>query len=303
MPDRVRVPDETLREPTPLWDVLEITLHGPNCGNPFLDVELSAVFTREGHEIRVGGFYDGDGVYRIRALADIEGEWSFVTHSTEPSLDGIKGTATVTAARAGAHGPVRVDGFHFQHADGTRYRPLGTTAYAWTHQSDELQERTLRSLAAAPFTKLRMCLFPKSYLYNTSEPEDFPGSLEEGFDLQRFAVTYFQRIERRVAQLAELGVQADLMARRRPRHLKHDRRTRTRHTPRQPARRPARTTLHGRPRSPGRRLIHPFGVRRRSLVAGGGGPVSATPRKRCQLFPIRIRAGDYWKGSEGENAL
>ena len=107
--------------------------------------------------------------------------------------------------RPGSHGPVRVDGFHFVHADGTRYRPVGTTAYAWTHQPDELQERTLRTLEGSPFTKMRMCIFPKSYLYNANEPDDFPfpGSLEDGFDLERFDTAHFRRLEQRIAQLGD----------------------------------------------------------------------------------------------------
>jgi hypothetical protein len=196
-----------------LWAPLEIRIDGPSHGNPFVDVELEAVFTRAGEDVRIGGFYDGDGVYIIRALADAEGEWSFVTRSTARSLDGLTGSATVGPPAEAAHGPVRVDGFHFRHADGTRHRPLGTTAYAWTHQPDELQEQTLATLADAPFTKMRMCVFPKSYLYNANEPVDFPfvGSLEDGFDLERFDPAHFRRLEQRIVQLAELGIQADLI--------------------------------------------------------------------------------------------
>jgi hypothetical protein len=200
--------------PVPMWDVIEVRLQGPSHGNPFLDVDLHAVFTRpDGSEARVGGFYDGDGVYLVRALADAEGDWAFVIRSTARSLDGVAGTASVTGPSEGFHGPVRVDGFHFRHADGTRHRPLGTTAYAWTHQPDELQEQTLRTLADAPFHKIRMCIFPKSYLYNSNEPADFPfpGSLETGFDLERFDTGHFRRLEGRIRQLAELKVQADLI--------------------------------------------------------------------------------------------
>jgi hypothetical protein len=196
-----------------LWDPIEIRLSGPSHGNPFVDVELDAVFGRGGAEVRVGGFYDGDGVYVIRALADASGTWTFRTRSTARSLDGISGTVEVVDAREGSHGPVRVEGFHFRHADGTRHRPLGTTAYAWTHQPDELQEQTLETLAATSFAKLRMCVFPKSYLYNSDEPADFPfpGSLAEGFDLERFDPAHFRRLERRIAQLGELGVEADII--------------------------------------------------------------------------------------------
>ena len=199
---------------TARWNVIEVRLDGPSHGNPFVDVELDAVFTRpDGSTTRSGGFYDGDGVYLVRALADAEGTWTFATRSTARSLDGLTGEVEVTGARAGSHGPVQVDGFHFRHADGTRHRPLGTTAYAWTHQPDELQEQTLATLAEAPFRKLRMCVFPKSYLFNANEPADFPfpGTLEDGFDLERFDPAHFRRLEQRIAELGRLGIEADLI--------------------------------------------------------------------------------------------
>lgn len=55
------------------WDVFEIELDGPSDGNPFIDVELGATFSDGQRELRVGGFYDGDGTYRIRFMPDIEG--------------------------------------------------------------------------------------------------------------------------------------------------------------------------------------------------------------------------------------
>nr|WP_201468812.1 DUF5605 domain-containing protein [Microbacterium hydrocarbonoxydans] len=203
----------TSPESVTLWAPLEIRIDGPSHGNPFVDVELDAVFVRDGEELRVGGFYDGDGSYVIRALADATGDWSFETRSTARSLDGLRGTVSVGPAADGAHGPVHVEGLHFRHADGTRHRPLGTTAYAWTHQPEELQEQTLATLADAPFTKMRMCIFPKSYLYNANEPADFPfpGSLADGFDLERFDPAHFRRLEQRITDLAALGIQADLI--------------------------------------------------------------------------------------------
>ncbi|MGN6125657.1 MAG: DUF5605 domain-containing protein, partial [Humibacter sp.] len=125
-----------------------------------------------------------------------------------------EGAFTVVGPQVGKHGPVRVARtFHFEYADGTRYLPVGTTAYAWTHQGDELEERTLRTLAGSPFNKLRMCLFPKSYLFNHNEPERFPfsGDLENGFDLERFDIGYWRHLENRIAQLSEIGVEADLI--------------------------------------------------------------------------------------------
>jgi hypothetical protein len=203
----------TLPGPTPQYGIVEVELSGPSHGNPFVDVELTASF-RSGDLVReVGGFYDGEGRYLLRLLAERQGEWTFTTASTARSLDGISGSIAVTAPEDGKHGPVRVDGLHFRHEDGTRHRPLGTTAYAWTHQPEELQERTLASLRSGPFTKIRMCVFPKSYLYNANEPErfPFPGSLAEGFDLERFDPEYFRNLERRIEQLGDLGIEADLI--------------------------------------------------------------------------------------------
>jgi hypothetical protein len=199
---------------TGCWAVFEAEIRGPAHGNPYVDVELSAEFTQAGRTLRVPGFYDGDGIHRIRFMPDAEGVWEFRTRSNARSLDGLTGAFTCTVAATGDHGPVRVhDTFHFRHADGTRCLPLGTTAYAWTHQGEALEEQTLRTLADSGFTKLRMCVFPKSYLYNANEPEHYPfeGSLAEGWDFTRPNPAFWRHLERRIAELGALGIEADLI--------------------------------------------------------------------------------------------
>ncbi|WP_456285350.1 DUF5605 domain-containing protein [Microbacterium sp. JZ70] len=189
---------------------VELVFDGPSHGNPFVEVELAVEFRREGTSVRVGGFYDGDGTYRARFLPPAPGTWTFATHSTSRSLDGIEGE--VSAEADGSHGPVHVDGLHFAHRDGTPFAPVGTTAYVWTLQDDELQERTLGSLAQAPFNKVRMGLFPKDFLYNSNEPDRYPfARADGGWDPERFDVAYFQHLELRIAQLADLGIEADLI--------------------------------------------------------------------------------------------
>ena len=184
------------------WGVTELVIDGPSHGNPFVDVELSARFTDDqGHGISVGGFYDGDGVYRIRFCAPHAGTWTYVTTSTARSLDGLRGTFESAPPGPGNHGPVGVaDRFHFAYRDGTRFLPAGTTCYAWTHQTEALQERTLTTLAAAPFRKLRMCVFPKSYLFNTNEPDRYPFARDQAgnWDFTRFDPEFFRHLERRI---------------------------------------------------------------------------------------------------------
>ena len=114
----------------------------------------------------------------------------------------------------GNHGPVEVaDRFHFAYRDGTRFLPIGTTAYAWTHQGAALEEQTLATLARSPFRKLRMCVFPKSYLFNTGDPARYPFARDSqgDWDFTRFDAEFFRHLERRIGQLAELGIEADLI--------------------------------------------------------------------------------------------
>jgi hypothetical protein len=196
------------------WDVFEIELRGPEHGNPFVDVELSARFTNGDSTVHVGGFYDGEGVYRVRFLPPLEGEWTFVTSSTARSLDSIGGTFHCGSPGPSSHGPVGVvDGFHFAYADGTRYTPIGTTSYAWSHQGEELEQKTLRTLAGTSFNKIRMCVFPKSFAFNENEPRfyPFPGSSEEGWDTTRFRPEFFRHLEDSIRYLDSLGIQADVI--------------------------------------------------------------------------------------------
>ncbi len=196
------------------WGIFELTLNGPTDGNPFLDVRFGARFYQDDTATEALGFYDGDGMYRVRFLPEKPGRWRYVTRSSHPELDGKHGEFTVTEPSADKHGPVRVHNtFHFAYADGTPYKQVGTTCYAWIHQDEALQEQTLRTLAASPFNKIRMCVFPKRYDWNKNEPPLYPfeGTPPRNWDFARFNPTFFQHLERRVAQLGELGIEADVI--------------------------------------------------------------------------------------------
>jgi hypothetical protein len=201
-------------DPVEQWGVFEVALEGPSEGNPFTDVELSAVFSQGERAVTVPGFYDGGGVYRVRFMPDRPGAWDYVTKSNRPGLDGKSGRLDVVKPSGGNHGPVQVRRtFHFQYADGTPYFPVGTTCYAWTHQGDSLESQTLETLKHAPFNKLRMCVFPKHYAYNPEEPPLYPfaGTPPRGWDFARFNPEFFRHLERRVGRLRDLGIEADLI--------------------------------------------------------------------------------------------
>jgi hypothetical protein len=198
----------------PAVDVFELALKGPAEGNPFTEVELSARFAQGNRTLQVAGFYDGDGVYKIRFMPEAVGPWRYETTSNRPELAGKTGVVTVTPPGPGNHGPVRVHNmFHFAYADGTPYRQIGTTCYAWIHQGDTLEEQTLKTLATAPFNKLRMCVFPKRYAWNENEPVYYPfeGTPPNEWDFTRFNPAFFRHLEHRVGQLRDLGIEADII--------------------------------------------------------------------------------------------
>jgi hypothetical protein len=196
------------------WDIFEAAFDGPSSGNPFLDIQLQAEFRCGDHRLETAGFYDGGGVYRIRLMPDSVGKWEYTTKSNVPELDGQTGQFTCVEAPAGSYGPVRVHNtFHFVYADGTPYYPFGTTCYAWAHQGDALEEQTLKTLKIAGFNKLRMCVFPKHYPFNHNEPIYYPFERNEvgEHDFTRFNPEFFQHFEKRVGQLRDMGIEADII--------------------------------------------------------------------------------------------
>ena len=197
------------------WDIYAITLHGPTNGNPFLDVRFSAVFGNGSKSIEVPGFYDGDGVYRVQFMPDTPGVWHYETRANRWPLTRHLGTFTVIPATGNNHGPVRVhDTYHFAYADGTPYYPFGTTCYNWLQAPDDWQELTLRTLASSPFNKVRFLVFPQDKDFKQSAPPTlfpFEGKPRKDWDYTRFSPAFFQKMEQRVGQLRDIGVEADII--------------------------------------------------------------------------------------------
>ena len=55
------------------WGIFELVFTGPGMGNPFTEVELSSEFQCGEKRVIVPGFYDGDGLYKVRFIPDIQG--------------------------------------------------------------------------------------------------------------------------------------------------------------------------------------------------------------------------------------
>ncbi|TDQ33764.1 DUF5605 domain-containing protein [Aureibacillus halotolerans] len=195
------------------WSIYEVEFSGPSNGNPYMDIDVSATFQKEDRKVNVRGFYDGEGTYRLRFMPDETGVWTYITSSNTPELDGVEGSFECTSASKENHGPVRAkDRFHFTYEDGTPYAPFGTTMYAWIHSSEDIQEQSLATLAAAPFNKVRMCVMPKNYSYNADGPDVYPFEEKDGtFDFTRFEPAFFKKLDSHLHSLQEMGIEADLI--------------------------------------------------------------------------------------------
>lgn len=222
------------------WGIYELAFSGKTSGNPYLQYRITGTFCGEQETVTLDGFYDGDGIYRIRFMPSYEGLYTFSV-SGSFSKQAYHGSFTSLPAVPGCHGPVRVaDTYHFRYADGTPYRPVGTTCYAWTFQKGSVRTQTLATMAGTCFNKLRFCLFPKHYDYNLNDPVCFPfegtpcdnaGLTEENFsqancsclggreiaaktnhwDFERFNPEYFRLLEDCILKLAKAGIEADLI--------------------------------------------------------------------------------------------
>jgi len=196
------------------WGTFEISLPGPKNGNPFVDVSLVGRFSLGDKTVEVTGFYDGGGIYRIRFMPEAQGLWHYSTRSNVRELNRKSGEFQVTSPTSGNHGPVRVrNTYHFAYADGTPYRPIGTTSYNWAHMADALEEETLASLATSPFNKIRMCVFPKHQAGNTNELSLYPfeGTPPKTWNFTRFDPEFFRHLEKRIGDLRDRGIEADVI--------------------------------------------------------------------------------------------
>lgn len=214
------------------WGVFEVEMSGKTEGNPFTDYTIQGTFCGKEEKKTLDGFYDGDGIYKVRFMPSFEGEYSFSVQGSF-SDEICEGKFSVIPPFENNHGPVRVSHtYHLAYEDGRPYYSLGTTCYVWELQKEELQKKTLETLKNSAFNKIRFCIFPKHYDYNLGEPISYPYEgtpmdssvltadnfqeyvgCPEGndFDYTRFNVKHFQHIDECIEKLCDMGIQADLI--------------------------------------------------------------------------------------------
>ena len=196
------------------WGVFETRFSDVAAAKRPTSVTLSATFTHGDQKITVPGFWAGAETFMVRFSPPTTGVWKYKTASDYIGLNDRTGSFTGTAPTGNNHGPVEPFKTHYlRYADGTPYHQFGTTCYAWIHQPKDLQQQTLKTLAASPFNKIRFCVFPKNYTYNKNEPELFAFSknADGSFDFDRPDPAFWQHLENRILDLQRLGIVADII--------------------------------------------------------------------------------------------
>lgn len=198
--------------PHALYRPLEISFEADAALPVGAEPPLRATFRHdEVGEVTVPGFWDGSTTYRVRFAPTATGHWQWVASTGALSLDAASGSFEVVPGED--HGPVRVaHRFHFAHADGTPFRPVGTTAYNWLHQDEPLFSSTVDAIAEAGFNKFRFMVFPQGGGYVEHVPDLMPFEKTDGrWDVSRPVPEFFQRLDRAVELLGERGIQADVL--------------------------------------------------------------------------------------------
>jgi hypothetical protein len=199
-------------------------------GNPF-DVEIAGEFIGPGGaRLRVPGFYDGGGTWKIRFSPPRQGEWAMTTASSVPELNGKSeaGIQCVPNRNPAIHGGLRVDGehpHHFLYEDGARYFLLGYEAdWLWGAGMNDprrtAMNRLIDQMASRGFNHVLVNVYAhdtrwapgKSCEWDYGPPEYYAweGSNEKP-DHSRLNPKFFQLYDGMMEALRNKGIVAHIM--------------------------------------------------------------------------------------------
>jgi len=191
------------------YQTVELSFKGEAPKGSYALVDMTATLCHGDSVKQLRGFYDGDGIYKLRFMPENAGLY---TYKISGCIN-AEGSVEVEPCDNIHHGIVRADGTRFVYSDGTPYHAFGTTVYALAHQEEALIDQTIETLGKSPFNKVRMCTFPKFYDFNHNEPTYYPFEKdnEGNWDVHRPNTDFWHAFERRLSQMNELGIEVDLI--------------------------------------------------------------------------------------------
>lgn len=116
----------------------EVVLHSTKTyANPFLDVEIDAVFThaKSGKQVSLPGFWNGNDEWKVRFSPDEAGEWTYTVTCSDSENASLTDAGTVNALTATPETELEEHGYvtvkencrHLVYADGTPFFYIGDT--------------------------------------------------------------------------------------------------------------------------------------------------------------------------------
>ncbi len=198
-------------------------------GNPFLIRFAATVRGPDGKTFLMPGFYAGGDTWKVRVSPTAEGQWSLVTTSDLPALDGREDTFTcLRNQNPRVHGGLRVDPAHPHHfvfEDGTRYFLMGYECdWLWALDMNDPSLPTVNAfldkLTAHGFNYviLNSYAHDTGWRRGTTGDDDFgppPLYAWEGSNAQpdhsRMKLAYWQHYDRVIEAMYRRGITAHVM--------------------------------------------------------------------------------------------
>jgi len=209
----------------PLFGIYEITLRAKAPPpNPFADAKLVAAFVApDDRNVRVAGFYAGDGAWKARMLLDKPGLWYYRADLTIGKEKTTSHGGVRCIARK-AKGLLRVSqksprALAFD--DGTPFHSIGAGAAVLGNPGQDgppantldVWRTYLDDCARSGMNKCRILLIEAPWVPLATvrkHPELSPWPVGDAYDLRRFSIPYWDKLDAVIQHAAKLGVIVEL---------------------------------------------------------------------------------------------
>jgi len=225
-------PDQVVKEgavEVPLYGVCEVDFRPkapPKLANPFLDASVAATFVApDDRNIKVRGFYAGDGAWKLRAALDQVGLWYYrIDFKAGKATEVGHGGAKCVAAKAPGFLRIAQDSPRVLAFDsGARFYPIGTGTELLGGLGEggkpantlEVWRSYLDACAKGGMNKSRIFLLEVPWVSReivARHPELSPWPVAAGghYDLTRFSLPFWDKLDAVIAHGAKLGIVFEL---------------------------------------------------------------------------------------------
>jgi hypothetical protein len=214
------------------WNVVDLGFRVQTAPSEPADVDFSATFSNQSNaRFEVSGFFNGDNEYVIRFTPAAAGTWDYVTHSSNPELDGRSGQLIVEKALKGRKGGIVIapkTPRQFRYQNGDSYYPIAFEC-DWLFALDAENpndipntRKFVDTLAENGFNQVVMNVYAYDVAWKKDErltaehdygsPRVFPfAGTNESPDHSQLNIDYFKRLDRVIEYLDQKGIVAHLM--------------------------------------------------------------------------------------------